>query len=90
MDGFVTISRQEWKRFSRMVLASLLMGGVVYLAGIALESWLIGTLWQRMGALALILGTGVTVYGTLAISLRATSVGTLRSSLMSSRARGDS
>ena len=90
MDGFVTISRQEWKRFSRMVLASLLMGGVVYLAGIALESWLIGTLWQRMGALALILGTGVTVYGTLAISLRATSGGTLRSSLMSSRARGDS
>ena len=89
MDGFVTISRSEWKRFFRMVLASVLMGGVCYLAGLALESWLSGTMWQRGGALALIVGTGVTVYGVLILSLGATSLSALRSSLMSGRVRED-
>ena len=89
MDGFVTISRSEWKRFFRMVLASVLMGGVCYLAGLALESWLSGTMWQRGGALALIVGTGGTVYGILTLSLGATSVSALRSSLMSGRVRED-
>ena len=90
MDGFVTIARAEWKRLLRMALASLLMGGVVYLAGHALESWLSGMLWQRIVALALIVGTGITVYGVLALSLGATSVSALRSSLMAARGRGNS
>ena len=89
MDGFVVISRMELKRVSRMLLASLLMGGVVYLAGLALDSWLDGTPWQRVGALALIIGTGITVYGVLVLSLGATSVATLRSSLVSGRTRQD-
>ena len=87
MDGFVKIPRSEWQRLLRMALASLLMGAVVYLAGLALESWLSGTLWQRMIALALIVGTGITVYGALVLSLGATSLSALRSSLMADRGR---
>ena len=87
MDGFVKIPRSEWQRLLRMALASLLMGAVVYLAGLALESWLSGTLWQRMIALALIVGTGITVYGALALSLGATSLSALRSSLVADRVR---
>ena len=70
-----------------MALASLLMGAVVYLAGLALESWLSGTLWPRTIALALIVGTGITVYGALVLSLGATSLSALRSSLMADRGR---
>ena len=83
------MSREKEETLLGMVLASVLMGGVCYLAGLALESWLSGTMWQRGGALALIVGTGVTVYGVLTLSLGATSLSALRSSLMSGRVRED-
>ena len=78
MDGFVKISADEWKRLIRMVLASVVMGGVVWLAGVALGPWLSGTQWQKIMALVLIVGTGMTVYGILALAMRATSLAALR------------
>ena len=78
MDGFVKISADEWKRLIRMVLASVVMGGVVWLAGVALAPWLSGTQWQKIMALVLIVGTGMTVYGILALAMRATSLAALR------------
>ncbi|MDP7308214.1 MAG: murein biosynthesis integral membrane protein MurJ [Roseibacillus sp.] len=78
MDGFVKIPADEWKRLIRMVLASVVMGGVVWLAGVALGPWLSGTQWQKIVALVLIVGTGLTVYGILALAMRATSLAALR------------
>ena len=78
MDGFVKISSDEWKRLIRMILASVVMGGVVWLAGMALGPWLSGTQWQKIMALVLIVGTGMTVYGILALAMRATSLAALR------------
>jgi putative peptidoglycan lipid II flippase len=78
MDGFVKIPADEWKRLIRMVLASVVMGGVVWLAGVALGPWLSGTQGQKIVALALIVGTGMTVYGILALAMRATSLAALR------------
>ena len=80
MDGFVKIPGDEWKRLIRMLLASVLMGGVVWLAGLALDSWLWGTQWQKIVALTLIVGTGMTVYGILAIVMRVTSLAALKAS----------
>ncbi|MED5418852.1 MAG: hypothetical protein VYA27_09115, partial [Verrucomicrobiota bacterium] len=59
-------------------LASVVMGGVVWLAGVALAPWLSGTQWQKIMALVLIVGTGMTVYGILALAMRATSLAALR------------
>ena len=78
MDGFVKIAADEWKRLIRMLLASVVMGGVVWLAGVALDPWLSGTQWQKIVALVLIVGTGITVYGILALAMRATSLEALR------------
>jgi len=44
----------------------------------ALGPWLSGTQWQKIMALVLIVGTGMTVYGILALAMRATSLASLR------------
>ena len=46
--------------------------------GVALAPWLSGTQWQKIMALVLIVGTGMTVYGILALAMRATSLAALR------------
>lgn len=80
MDGFVTITRAEWKKLARMLLASAVMGGVAWLASWALGSWLAGPQWQKLSALALVVGTGMTTYAILAIALKATSLAEIRAS----------
>lgn len=85
MDGFVKISGEKWKRFFRMFLSSVVMGGAVWLAGVALDPWLSGTQWQKIVALSLIVGTGMTLYGVLVIAMRVTSWAALRASFSGSR-----
>ncbi|MBL48383.1 MAG: murein biosynthesis integral membrane protein MurJ [Roseibacillus sp.] len=80
MGGFVRIAASEWRKLARMVLASVLMGGTVWVAAWALGPWLAGSQWQKMVGLALIVGTGMAVYGLLALVLRATSLAGLRAS----------
>ena len=85
MDGFVQIPVDEWKRLIRMFLASVLMGGVAWLAALALGPWLSGTQWQKIVALILIVGTGMTVYGILALAMRVTSLAALKASFGGAR-----
>ena len=80
MEGFVKIPREEWRKLFRMVVASVVMGGAVWVAGWALAPWLAGSQWQRVVALALIVGTGLAVYSLCAFLLRATSLSELRAS----------
>ena len=80
LGGFVKIPVAEWRKLIRMVVASVLMGGAVWVAGWALAPWLAGAQWQKIVALALLVGTGMTVYGLLAFLLKATSLAGLRAS----------
>ena len=80
MEGFVKIPREEWRKLFRMVVASVVMGGAVWVAGWALAPWLAGSQWQRVVALALIVGAGLAVYSLCAFLLRATSLSELRAS----------
>jgi peptidoglycan biosynthesis protein MviN/MurJ (putative lipid II flippase) len=63
-----------------MLLASVAMGAVVWVASKLLIPWLDGETWQKNSALVLIVGTGMTVYAILVIVLRATSVTEIKAS----------
>lgn len=78
LNGFVTLTEETVFKLGRMVCASIVMGVVLYFAARGLESWFIGTGTQRIVAMALVVGTGVSAFGALALFLRATSVKDLK------------
>jgi putative peptidoglycan lipid II flippase len=80
LHGFVRVPSEDWKKFARMLLASVAMGAVVWVASKLLIPWLDGETWQKNSALVLIVGTGMTVYAILVIVLRATSVTEIKAS----------
>jgi putative peptidoglycan lipid II flippase len=80
LHGFVRVPSEDWKKFARMLLASVAMGAVVWVASKLLIPWLDGETWQKNSALVLIVGTGMTIYAILVIVLRATSVTEIKAS----------
>jgi len=66
--------RQLWRTF----LAAAAMAAVVWFAQIGLESWFDGRQWQRVAAMALLVGSGVSAYALLALGLKATSIRELK------------
>lgn len=79
LKGFVTLTEATVFKIGRMVLASLLMGVALYFAAKGLGPWFEGAGWQRVTAMAILVGTGASAFGALALFLRATSVKDLRS-----------
>jgi putative peptidoglycan lipid II flippase len=80
LHGFVRIPSEDWKKLTRMLLASAAMGAVVWVASKLLIPWLDGETWQKNSALVLIVGTGMTVYAILVIVWKATSVAEIKAS----------
>lgn len=78
LNGFVTLSEETVFKLGRMVCASLVMGVVLYFAAQGLESWFTGGGLQRIIAMVLVVGTGASAFGALALFLRATSIKDLR------------
>lgn len=78
MKGFVVISPEVWRKLGGMVAASVVMGILIWLGAWALEPWFSGTQWQRIAALTLVIGLGLTVYALSALLLRVTSVSELK------------
>lgn len=80
MDGFVVISREVWRKLGGMVAASVIMGVLIWIGARLLEPWFDGLQWQRIVALALVIGLGLTAYALSALFLRVTSVSELKAS----------
>ncbi|MEM9079889.1 MAG: lipid II flippase MurJ, partial [Verrucomicrobiota bacterium] len=78
LSGFVKWSEETVFKLGRMVCSCVLMAVVLWLAALGLGSWFEGLWWQRIAALVLLVGTGVSSYGALVLFLRATSVSELR------------
>ena len=78
LQGFVTLTERTVFKLGRIVLASLLMGVVLFFAARGLSIWFEGDWWRRVIAMVLLVGTGVSAFGALALFLRATSVQDLR------------
>ena len=79
LKGFVVMSEGTVYKLGRMVLASLLMGVVLYFSARGLAPWFEGAAMQRILAMVILVGAGVSAFGALAFFLRATSVDDLKS-----------
>ncbi|MGJ8724872.1 MAG: murein biosynthesis integral membrane protein MurJ [Roseibacillus sp.] len=78
LNGFVTMSEGTVFKLGRMVLASVLMGVVLFFAAKGLAPWFEAGAFQRIVAMVILVGTGASAFGALAIFLRATSVTDLK------------
>lgn len=61
--GHFAADAQLRRRLPRLALAAVLMGGALWAGEDVLEPWLGGTMVQRYGALAALVGAGVALYG---------------------------
>jgi len=69
--GFLALDSRLKARLPRVALASLVMGiGLWALAGV-LEPWFDAALWWRVAGLALLVSSGMVLYGALALALGA-------------------
>lgn len=81
LRGFLELRVRNWVILVRMLFASLLMGGGLWLAARVLQGWMARGVWQEWLALALLVGFGMVLYALLALRLRVTSVTELRAAL---------
>jgi len=78
LKGFFTIQKSLWSKLGRITLASLLMAAVILVAAYFCEPWLVAAFYQRIIALGVIVGMGLSTYALAALLLRATSVAELK------------
>ncbi|TAH35303.1 MAG: murein biosynthesis integral membrane protein MurJ [Alphaproteobacteria bacterium] len=76
--GFWQADAQLKSRSLKILIASLVMGAVVWLLQMELESWLLGHFAQKLLALLTLVAAGVIVYGALVLILGAVSIAELR------------
>ncbi len=81
LRGFIPIGKQDRRKLIRILLASIIMGAAVWAGARALAPWFAGEAWLRLGALALVVGFGATVYALLAVLLKATTIAELKEGL---------
>lgn len=77
LNGMVSPDRAGWRRLLMMFISALVMAVVLGTAKIAVEGWG-DEFWQRLVALALLVGLGMSTYALCALKLRATSVEELK------------
>ncbi len=78
LKGFVRLERENWRRLLGMAAASGAMALVLYLALPLLSSWLVAGLVQKIIAMTLLIGLGMTTYALGVLKLRVTSVAELK------------
>lgn len=61
--GYFVADPQLKRRIPRLALAAVLMGAAIFAFDQLLDPWLNGRIWERYGALAVLVGAGVAVYG---------------------------
>ncbi|MBO9574211.1 MAG: murein biosynthesis integral membrane protein MurJ [Sphingobium sp.] len=61
--GHFATDAQLKRRLPRLALAAIIMGGAVYAFDALLDPWLTGSFYQRYAALAVLVGSGVVLYG---------------------------
>ena len=79
LNGFVVMTESTLFKLGRMVCASVLMGVVLFFAAKGLASWFDAQGLMKVIALGLLVGTGASAFGALALFLGATSVKDLKS-----------
>ena len=78
LHGRLGLGPQRRRQLLRTFVAAAVMAGVVWLAHQGLMDWFAGSLWQRVGALVLVVGSGFSAYALLALGLKATSIQELK------------
>ena len=79
--GFLSLAARTRGRLPRILLASLLMGGLLWAGQVALDGWFDAGFWVRVGGLALLVGGGLAAYALLAPALGAIAPAELRALL---------
>ena len=80
LKGMVHPTKEFWMRTLRILVASVAMGVVVWLALLVLGSWFTEAFWKQCVALGLLIGLGISVYSVLVLLLKVTSVAELKAS----------
>lgn len=78
LRGKLGVERAQIIKLGKILFSSLVMGAVVWLASVGMESWISGAFWQKWVAVLLLVGTGGSLYGLLVLGLRATSLAQLK------------
>lgn len=87
--GHFTADAQLRRRIPRLALAAVLMGGVVFAFDRLLDPWLDGRLIERYVALAVLVGSGVALYGIACFVTGAYRVADLKALLARRAAKED-
>ena len=80
LKGFVKVGNEFWRKSMRITLASVMMGGAVWLTHQALGGMFNSAFYLKCIALAILIAVGMGVYGALALVLKVTSVSELKAS----------
>jgi putative peptidoglycan lipid II flippase len=75
---FLSLDARNRSRLPRILLASLLMGALLWVGQNALDGWFDVGFWVGVGGLALLIGGGLVAYGLLAPALGAVAPAELR------------
>ena len=78
LKGFVKMHRRGRKKMRRMLVASALMGAVVWCGWLGLQDFFEDGPWHKAGVLALLVGMGVVAYAWLVLKLKVTTIADLR------------
>ncbi|MEM9478213.1 MAG: murein biosynthesis integral membrane protein MurJ [Verrucomicrobiota bacterium] len=70
--------QQVRSRLPRMLVASMVMGGVVFGLAYLLKPWFAQGLWVKIPALAVLVGAGMGIYGVLCLVTKAASLAELK------------
>lgn len=76
--GFLKLDARLSRRLPRIVLASALMAGVLFLGGLALEGALAGSMAARIAALAALVAAGLAAFGAFAQATGAAALSDVR------------
>ena len=79
LRGFFSIDKPLWGKFARIMLASIIMAAIIVPASYLCRDWITGMIIQRVIALAMIIGSGLSIYALAALFLKATSIQELKS-----------
>jgi len=78
LKGMVRPEKEFWTRCLRIGIASIAMGGLVWLGLQVLAPWFHEAFWKQCLALGILIGLGMSVYAVLVLKLKATSIAELK------------
>ncbi len=78
LRGLVHVDKDFWSKALRICLASIVMGGLVWVGYQLLGAWFEEAFWKQCMCLAFLIGFGILTYALLILVLRATSIKELK------------